>query len=296
MQNTIFSWDGLRVLLAVHQRRSFLAAGRALGLSTSTVARQIDALEAALGRRLVARTSAGAVLEPEALPLAALAAELAHGVAALERDRAGAPSPLAGTVRLSVGEGFARPVTELLAGLRRRHPELELELVVEARLSDLGRREADVGLRTARSSSSTLLQRAVGRLRFGLFASRAYVQSRLRGSRLRASELAQHEFVGFDGPLARLPQQQWLVAHGARRFVFRTNSDTAQREAAERGMGLCVLAERVGQKSVELVQLDLDEAPPSLPLFIVLRQELRGVPRIRAVVAALDAELRRQLL
>ena len=31
-------WDDLRVLLAVHRGKSFLAAGKALGIATSTVA------------------------------------------------------------------------------------------------------------------------------------------------------------------------------------------------------------------------------------------------------------------
>ncbi|HEY6881259.1 MAG TPA: LysR family transcriptional regulator, partial [Polyangiales bacterium] len=42
-------WDDLRVLLALHRHRSLLAAGKALGISTSTAARRIDALQAALG-------------------------------------------------------------------------------------------------------------------------------------------------------------------------------------------------------------------------------------------------------
>ncbi|HEY4222156.1 MAG TPA: LysR family transcriptional regulator, partial [Myxococcota bacterium] len=46
------SWDDLRVLLAVQREKSLLAAGRSLGVSTSTVARRLDALEDALGKRL----------------------------------------------------------------------------------------------------------------------------------------------------------------------------------------------------------------------------------------------------
>ncbi len=60
------SWDDLRVLLAVHRQRSFLSAGKTLGLSTSTTSRRIDASEEALGRKLVNRSRAGTVLEPDA--------------------------------------------------------------------------------------------------------------------------------------------------------------------------------------------------------------------------------------
>ena len=70
------TWDDLRVLLALHRHRSFLAAGKALGVSTSTAARRIEALEAALGRPLVHRSSGGTSVEPGALELVTLAEQL----------------------------------------------------------------------------------------------------------------------------------------------------------------------------------------------------------------------------
>lgn len=60
MDNAPPTRDDLRVLLAVHRHGSFLAVGRALGLSTSTASRRIDALETALGRPLVHRSATGA--------------------------------------------------------------------------------------------------------------------------------------------------------------------------------------------------------------------------------------------
>lgn len=106
------TWDDLRVLLAVHRHRSFLAAGRALGLSTSTTGRRIDALEESLGRKLVKRTSAGSEVDPEALRLVQLAEELEHGLESVRRDSQ--TSNLAGTVRISIGQGFVKPITQVL--------------------------------------------------------------------------------------------------------------------------------------------------------------------------------------
>src|SRR5690349_17468055 len=98
------SWDDLRVLLALHRHRSFLAAGRALGVSTSTAARRIEALEKALGRSLVHRSSAGTSVEPDALELVSLAEELELGLQAVKRDEGDAA--VTGTVRLSMSDGF----------------------------------------------------------------------------------------------------------------------------------------------------------------------------------------------
>ncbi|HEX4457309.1 MAG TPA: LysR family transcriptional regulator, partial [Polyangia bacterium] len=68
MQNAV-RFDDLRLLLVLQRQGSFLAAGRALRLSTSTVARRVEALERAIGRPLVVRTSSGTALEPDAVGL-----------------------------------------------------------------------------------------------------------------------------------------------------------------------------------------------------------------------------------
>src|SRR4051794_8097757 len=143
------AWDDLRVLLALHRHRSFLAAGKALGVSTSTAARRIEALEQALGRPLVHRSSGGTSVEPDALELVALAEQIEIGLRAIRRDEG--KQGIGGTVRVSLSEGSLRPVTQILCELRRLHPELELEILSEIRLVDLARREADVAVRVSKS-------------------------------------------------------------------------------------------------------------------------------------------------
>ena len=284
------TWDDLRVLLALHRHRSFLGAGKALGVSTSTAARRIEALEASLGRPLVHRSSAGTSVEPDALELVALAEQLELGLRAVRRDEGDAA--LAGTVRVSMGEGFIRPVTQVLSELRRKHPAIQLEVISEARMADLGRREADLGIRKARSSSPVLIERAVGRLRFALYGSQSYLDRRLRDGRLRSSDFERHDFVGYEGALQRSPQMQWLVAHGAKRFPFRSNSDFALLEATEQGQGHCLIAEAVGRAAAALVKVDFDGALPSVPMFLAFHKDLRHVPRCRLVASALASALR----
>ena len=283
-------WDDLRVLLAVHRHRSFLAAGKTLGVSTSTAARRIEALEEALGRPLVHRSSGGTSVEPDALELVALAEQLELGLQAVRRDEGA--RVLSGTVRVSMGEGYVRPLTQVLCELRRRHPSLELEVISEARQVDLARREADIGIRSARSSSPVLVERAVGRLRFGLYASQSYIDRRLRGGLLEVSDLRRHDFVGFEGALARLPQMQWLVIRGAARFVFRSSSDLALLEATLQGQGICMLPDASVRSVTGLVRLDVDADLPSVPVFVAFHRELRRVPRVRLVIDTLDAALR----
>src|SRR5215831_11587649 len=94
------SWDDLRILLAVHRDKSFLAAGKTLGVAASTVARRVEAIERGLGRILVHRANDGTRLDPDALRLVALAEELELGLASLVRD--GRDVEVSGTVRVSL--------------------------------------------------------------------------------------------------------------------------------------------------------------------------------------------------
>lgn len=284
------AWDDLRVLLALHRHRSFLAAGRALGVSTSTAARRIEALEAALGRPLVHRSTGGTAVEPAALELVALAEQLELGLRAVKRDEG--EDAIRGTVRVSMGEGFVGPVTQVLSELRRKHPSLWLEVVAETRHVDLARREADVAIRKGKSSSPAVVERAVGRIAFGLYAAQSYIERRLRTARLSIKDFGRHDFVAHEGALAKLPQTQWLVAHGATRFVFRSNSDHALLEAAAQGQGLCMLPDPAARAVQAVIRVDVDADLPSAPVYLAYHRELRNVPRVRLVIDTLTAALR----
>lgn len=287
------SWDDLRILLAVHRDESFLAAGKTLGVAGSTVARRIEAIERSVGRVLVHRGNDGTRLDPDALRLVALAEQLELGLAALSRD--GREAEVSGTVRVSLSEGFIRPLVPLLARLHAKHPALGIELISEARIADLARGEADIGIRIVRSASAAIVSKLLGRASTGLFASREYVERRLPSARLAREVAGAHDWVGLDASLERLPQEQWIRQYGASRFTFRSNSAIAIEHAVLSGMGIGLLGAAQGTSLPGLVQLDLEQAPPPVEVFLAFHRDARKTPRIRIVAKEIEADARRQL-
>ncbi len=294
MESEGFSWEDLRVLLAVSRASSFLAAGRALGVSTSTVARRISVLEAQLGTRLVHRAATGTTLELDAAPIVALAERIEADLAVAVRDLGAKPERLAGTVRVSLGEGFVRFGARVAARFRREHPETQIELVAMERLADLPKREADLAVRVFKFKSDTTLTRKVGELHYGLYASEEYLR-RARSSPLTRGNFAAHDFVIYEGFLERQPEVHWLRERGATRFPFRANNTDGIVEGAVLGQGIAALPVLLAEGIEALRRIRLDEDPPTKPVFLAMHRDMRSVPRVRALGEALANELTREL-
>ncbi|AKQ70110.1 Transcriptional regulator, LysR family [Myxococcus hansupus] len=300
------SWDDYRLLLELRRHGSFLAAGVRLGLSASTVMRRIGKLEEDLGRTLVHRTARGVWLEPEAEELARMAEQFEHALAARVRDAAA--SPFAGSVRVSVSDGFAPYIAEAAVRVRRVHPEIHVEIVTEQRYADLSTREADIGLRaispvgarTRSDASPVLIEKPLGDIVSGLFASRDYLDQHLPSRKLADADFSAHDFI-VDEYVGRRPcMTDWLLQRGAHRFPLRTNSVAARMHAARAGMGLVIGAIGAVDEQRGLERVRLETPGPSLTFCLVMHEELRKVPRVRAVVSALtemfDAYLEGQRL
>jgi len=287
------SWDDLRILLAVHRDKSFLAAGKTLGVAASTVARRIEAIERSLGRVLVHRGNDGTRLDPDALRLVALAEELELGLASLVRDVRDVE--VSGTVRISLSEGFIRPLVPLLARLQAKYPALSIELMSESRVADVARGEADIGIRIVRSASAAIVSKLLGRASSGLFASREYVERRLPSARLSREGAGLHDWVGLDASFERLPQERWIREYGAMRFTFRSNSALAIEQAVQAGMGIGFLGVVQATALPGLVQLEIEHTPPPVEVFLAFRRDARKTPRVRVIAKEIEANARRQI-
>jgi DNA-binding transcriptional LysR family regulator len=119
--------DLLRCFLAVTESGGFTAAGERIGLSQSAVSLKVKRLEELLDRRLLERTSRSLALTEEGELLRGFARRLLDMNEEAVR-RLTAP-PLEGRLRLGVAEYFGpQHLPGLLAGFRRAHPKVRLEV------------------------------------------------------------------------------------------------------------------------------------------------------------------------
>jgi len=283
-------WALYRTLLAVLEDGSLSAAARRLGLTQPTIARHVDALEAAVGADLFVRSQRGLAPTDLALSLRPHAETMASTAAALLRTASGAVGQVAGTVRISASDVVGvEHLPPILARLRRNHPGLAIELVLTDRVDDLLRRDADIAVRMIEPAQGALLARRLPSVDLGFHARSDYLAQ--RGTPKTLADLADHDLIGFD---TETPALRGMLAHlpGIDRssFALRADSNLAQLAGirAGHGVGLCQAA--IARREPALVRV-LHPIVLSLPLWIVMHEDLKTNARYRAVFDALGEGL-----
>ena len=99
------NWDDLRYFLALAREQRVSAAGRALGVKHTTVARRVEALESHLGARLFDQTQQGYALTQAGENLMEHALAIEERAHAVDREIVGMDAQLEGPLRLTAPHG-----------------------------------------------------------------------------------------------------------------------------------------------------------------------------------------------
>ena len=284
-------WSLYRSFLAVLQEKSLSGAARSLNLTQPTLARHIDALEAAIGFELFTRSQQGLLPTEAALELAPLAENLAANAAAILRTASGVGRAVKGTVRVSASQIVgAEILPPILAGLRRSHPALEFELVLSNAVDNLLRRDADIAVRMVEPAQEALVVRKLGSVTLGLYAHRDYLAH--AGTPSTFADLAKHSLIGFDRETPAIRAMRSRVPGAdALRFSFRADSDIAQLRAIKAAFGIGICQVGLAKQNPDLVRLLPEAFELKLGVWLAMHENLRATPRCRAVFDGLAASL-----
>lgn len=235
----MFDWNDLKHLLAVGRHGSTIAAGKALGVSQSTVQRRLVALERTLGHALVRRQATGYVLTPLGEELMPLAEQVASAVESFERKVRRTSADGREIIRLTCPEPVVGRLRPLIERFHALHPPYRVEFVTSDRYLDLLKGDADVAFRSG-DTEDALVGRKVADSVWGLYASMDYVGS--RGDLSEVAELTKHPVVALDESMAQHRLMIWLrqVAPAAD-VVSRSSSILGLVQAAKSGIGVAPL-------------------------------------------------------
>lgn len=281
------NWEWYRSFLQVLENGSLSAAARAMGLTQPTVGRHIDSLEAALGLKLFTRSFDGFAPTDAAQELKPYAAGIAATAAAMRRVASSHGSGVRGTVRLTASEVIGVEVLPpILAALRRKHPELIIELVLSNRADDLLHREADIAVRMFRPLQDALVVKRVGGIDLGLHAHERYLAAHGVPKSLEA--LNHHAVIGFDRENAFIRRLQEKAKVFSRdRFAFRADSDLAQLSAIRAGLGIGICQSALAARDKRLVRVLNRQFSLTMDTWVAMHEDLRASARCAVTFGAI---------
>jgi len=274
----------------------FAAAAREQGVAPSTLAKAVARLEATLGVKLFHRTTRQVRLTPDGERLYQRCQRVLAEVEDLQAEASGTCASPSGTLRIDAPAFYGkRFVTPLLAGLRQRHPQLQIDLRLSDAYVDLVREGVDLALRIGRLRDSTLVARRVDKQQLLLCASPAYLEA--RGTPRRIEDLAGHDAVVFRLPTSGRDRPWQLRQRGSPlewvpRAQVRIDDGEGLVEALKLSMGLCQLPDMMVQGELErgeLVELLPSCRPEPMPIHIVYPSGRLLPERVRVAIEALEA-------
>jgi len=272
-----FSWDDLRVFLDVARLGGLSAATTTTRLSAATLGRRVTALERQVGEALFIRSQSGYRLTASGEDLLARAEDVEAAMLSLKRWKEGVAGDR--VVRLSAGPWTSAFVSSHIGQIWQVSDRFGLELVTANQKVDIGRRNADLGIRSQRPTEQWLAGRLIGRVAHAMYSGRNLVNGVEAGL-----------FVGVAGEGSQVQSARWLQAHHGDRIGMRGNDAMSVRELVAAGAGLSVFPCFVGDSDARLVRVASPIKELETEQWLVSHHEERHVEAVRMVgdrVAAL---------
>ena len=281
----------MQLFVRVVEEGSFSAAARFLGITPSSVSRQVSQLEGELGARLFHRTTrkqslteAGEIYFQHARRIVA---DLEAARLAVSR-LTDTPS---GSLHITVEADFALAyVAPILPDFLDRYPEVQVRLSMSAGMMDLVDSGIDLAIRIGHLDDSSLIARKIAMSRSLVCASPRYLER--HGTPTHPGELEVHSCLSFrtkpgkNNWRFKLPQGALDVSISGR---LNANSLIFLRNAALSGLGIIMIPTwmiRDELKHGQLVPLlqDFPLAPPNTPIHAVFAHNRHLAPKVRAFV------------
>lgn len=274
-KRTALDWEDIRIFVALARHGSLSATARALSVNHATIARRIQALEGAMGEKLVERRPDGYVLTPAGTRALGPSSDMEAAASALSRG--GTDDQPRGLVRVNSPPSLSQAFLAVhLAKLTIQFPSLDIDVASDVRNVSLERRETDIALRYGKPQDGDVIAKRLSTIGFGFYAAPGY-ESHARNSETPS-------FVGFDEMNAYLPEAVWLSRQFPQaRIAFRASNQIAQAAAASAGAGVALLPHFVGRTIADLRLIQLGDDPPSRELWLITRRRDRKDASVRAI-------------
>lgn len=290
--------DLLQIYVRVAELASFTQAADTLGLPKARVSTAVQQLEAALGTRLLHRTTRRVQMTQDGQAFYERGKDLLAEADELQAMFQQGTQALRGRLRVDMPVLVARDqVLPRLPAFLALHPGLEVELSSTDRRVDLVREGFDCVMRVGTLHDSGLVARPLGALRQINCASPAYLAR--HGTPRRLADLSRHRLVHYVPTLGGRPTGFEYMEGGQLRTLpmdgaLTVNSTEAYQAACLAGLGL-IQAPATGLASLIAQGLLVEVLPklraPPLPVALLYANRRHVPARVQVFMTWLQDAL-----
>jgi len=208
-----WSADDLRIFLSVIQERGFRAAAKRLGTAVSKVSTTVRRIEADIGVPLILRSTRSIEPTDQGRRLAEQIAPLLAGIDMAVAEVASSTDTVRGRLKLNVPGAVVHDILPpLLSRFHDRHPQVDVELVVENDLVDMIAGGCDAGIRYGSHLAKDMISVPIGPRvqQLALAASPFYLE--LNGCPESPGDLTRHRAIRYRLPSGTL--LPWRLQRG----------------------------------------------------------------------------------
>jgi DNA-binding transcriptional LysR family regulator len=280
---------GMRVFATIVDKGGFAPAAAALGMSKTMVSKHLAAIEDRLGVRLLNRTTRKIGLTEIGAEYLRRCQEIIQLVEEADGRLLESHDHPRGLLRVNAPVTFSeRHLAPSIGEYRRRHPDVQVDLVVNDRVIDLIEEGFDMAVRIGRLKDSTLVARRLAPAHMALVASPAYLAA--RGCPQRPEDLAGHDCLIYAYSAER---DEWRFAgEGGPRTVrvkgpVSSNNGMILMQAAIDGQGIVALPTFIvgdALRDGRLVEILADYRPQDRAIYAVFPANRHLSPKVRSFV------------
>lgn len=289
MQN--MDWDIFRLVVAVADGGSAVAASERLGVNASTVLRRISRFEKENGVRLFERRQTGYTPTAECEAVIKAAREIEQSVAGIGRDLLGRDLRLEGRLAVTTTDSLLNAVVApLIAQFSSLHPQIKIDVSVTNTRLNLTRQDADIAVRASKMPPQSLVGQRVSGLAFAVYATPSVVGDLPSGKKVR---MRQTPWIGIGNALAASPVGAWMERNvPADNIALTADTFVAVHDCAATGAGLAVLPCCLGDQSRQLVRATPVVEEMETSLWVLTHSDIRSAARVKAFNEFMSRSLR----
>lgn len=271
----------MRLFLGLARNGRVAFAAKGLKVDPTTLIRRVKKLEDSLNCKLFELTKRGYVLTSHGSELVTYIEKAEHYFLEAQNELSDERSHLAGTIRVSVSEGFGSWfLAPLLPEFKRQYPGICIELVATSGFLNLSKREADIAILLEKPGKGLLVTQKLTDYHLFLYTHENLIT---QDKPQTLQELEQFTLVSYVPDLVYAPQLKFIEETALSQLsALRSTSINAQYQMLMNGAGVGILPKFIAETTSGLARLAENDIHIRRTFWLASHKETYSQARFQA--------------